>query len=91
MGEVISLQDYKVRREKEQEDEIERLRAELEDLMEEIGFNTIPEALIQMAAVSDTESPGYLGLNIPLHVPAYYPYYLSGEEMIIDEYKEGDS
>jgi len=46
VGEVISLQDYKVRREKEQEDEIERLRAELEDLMEEIGFNTIPEALI---------------------------------------------
>ncbi len=89
MGDLVYLQEYKNQREKEQQDEIESLRRELRDLMEEIGFPAVPEALMYM----QTENYDTLSMLSPsLHsYECSYPYYLPSKELVINEWKEDDS
>ena len=91
MGDLINLQEYKQRREKEQQSEIELLQEELRSLMEEIGFPTIPESL--MYVYPDEYSSAMTGDHLTGHLPysySYVPYY-SGKELRVDEHEEDDS
>ena len=90
MGDLVYLQEYKNQREKEQQDEIESLRRELRDLMEEIGFPAVPEALMYMQA-ENYDTLSMFSPSLHSYEVYSYPHYLSSKELVINEWKEDDS